>query len=142
MISGLNNIVPLLLRAGLRPTRHRVALARLLFDRDTTRHVTAEQLFAEAKAAHISLSLATVYNVLNQFLLAGLLREIRLMPGPIQYDTNILPHHHIVACAGGQVICVNADEVGFSRLPTLPEGEMIERIEVVIWTRKISASTS
>jgi Fur family transcriptional regulator, iron response regulator len=142
MISELVNIVPLLRHAGLRPTRHRVALARLLFDRDTTRHVTAEQLFAEAKAAHISLSLATVYNVLNQFLSAGLLREVQLVPGPIQYDTNILPHHHIVSHTRGQVICIDADKVAFSRLPILPEGEAIDRIEVVIWTRKIGAQTN
>ena len=52
--------------AGLRPTRQRVALARLLFEGDH-RHVTAESLHAEVKATRMPVSLATVYNALNQF---------------------------------------------------------------------------
>jgi len=49
----------LLRAAGLRPTRQRLALARLLFERGN-RHVTAEQLHGEAMAAAVPLSLATV----------------------------------------------------------------------------------
>ena len=66
--------------AGLRPTRQRVALARLLFE-GGHRHVTAESLHAEVKATHIPVSLATVYNALNQFRDAGLLREVVVAPG-------------------------------------------------------------
>ena len=62
-------------QAGLRPTRQRLALARLLFSRGD-RHVSAEQLHAEAKSARVVVSLATVYNALNQFRDAGLLREV------------------------------------------------------------------
>ena len=61
--------------AGLRPTRQRMALAKLLFD-GMDRHVTAEKLHAEAQSANIRVSLATVYNTLHQFTDAGLLREI------------------------------------------------------------------
>src|SRR5262249_50100811 len=67
-------IVERLRRAGLRPTRQRVALARLLFD-SGDRHVTAEQLHGEALAASIRVSLATVYNTLHHFTSAGLMRE-------------------------------------------------------------------
>ena len=61
--------------AGLRPTRQRVALARLLFE-GGHRHVTAESLHVEVKSAQMPVSLATVYNALNQFRDAGLLREV------------------------------------------------------------------
>lgn len=57
--------------ASLRPTRQRLALARLLFD-DGHRHVTAEQLHSEAMTNNIKVSLATVYNTLHQFTDAGL----------------------------------------------------------------------
>ena len=51
-------------QANLRPTRQRLALGRLLFD-GADRHVTAEQLHAEAMQARVSVSLATVYNTLE-----------------------------------------------------------------------------
>ena len=52
--------------AGLRPTRQRLALVRFLFE-GGDRHVTAEQLHAEALASGVSISLATIYNSLHQF---------------------------------------------------------------------------
>src|SRR3546814_16478808 len=70
----------LLSQAGLRPTRQRLALARLLFE-GGDRHVTAEQLHGEAAASRIAVSLATVYNALPQFTAAGLLREVGVAPG-------------------------------------------------------------
>jgi Fur family iron response transcriptional regulator len=72
--------------AGLRPTRQRVALARLLFDGEP-RHVTAEGLHAEVRARRTGVSLATVYNTLNQFRDAGLLREVVVAPGRSYFDT-------------------------------------------------------
>jgi len=61
--------------AGLRPTRQRLALAKLLLE-SGPRHVTAEELFHEARSAGIPVSLATVYNTLHQFTSVGLLREV------------------------------------------------------------------
>jgi Fur family transcriptional regulator, iron response regulator len=135
MIFDLDDLLPLLQRAGLRPTRHRVALARLLFHRETTRHVTAEQLFTEAKTARIKLSLATVYNVLNQFLNAGLLRQAMLTPGVVHFDTNTSLHHHLINSSRGTVTCIDTKEIEFSRLPELADDEVIDHIEVIIWTR-------
>src|SRR5437899_11505740 len=79
--------------AGLRPTRQRVALARLLFE-GGHRHVTAEGLHGEVKATRIPVSLATVYNALNQFRDAGLLREVVVAPDRSYFDTNTGHHHH------------------------------------------------
>ena len=61
--------------AGLRLTRQRLALAKLLFG-GMERHVTAEMLHGEAQEARVPVSLATVYNTLHQFTDAGLLKEI------------------------------------------------------------------
>src|SRR5690349_22383150 len=79
--------------AGLRPTRQRLALARLLFEKGD-RHVTAEQLHGEALGAAVPVSLATVYNTLHQFIGAGLLREVVVSPGRSYFDTNVTDHHH------------------------------------------------
>jgi Fur family iron response transcriptional regulator len=67
------NALELLRAASLRPTRQRLALARLLFEQGD-RHVSAEQLHSEAVGAAVPVSLATVYNTLHQFVAAGLLR--------------------------------------------------------------------
>ena len=77
----------------MRPTRQRLALAKLLFEKGD-RHVTAEQLHDEATAASIPVSLATIYNTLHQFVGARLLREVVVNPGRSYFDTNIADHHH------------------------------------------------
>ena len=87
------DVVERLRAAGLRPTRQRLALARLLFD-GGDRHVTAEHLHGEAQARAIRVSLATVYNTLHQFTAAGLLREVVVEPGRSYFDTNVSDHHH------------------------------------------------
>ena len=87
------DVSKLLRRAGLRPTRQRVALAVLLFG-SGDRHVTAEMLHEEAVKSGERVSLATVYNALNQFRNAGLLREVVVAPGRSYFDTNTGHHHH------------------------------------------------
>jgi Fur family transcriptional regulator, iron response regulator len=131
----VTKILAVLREAGLRPTRQRVALAHILFDHATTRHITAEQVFAAAQDANVCLSLATVYNTLHQFTKAGLLREVTLEPGRVHYDSNVTQHHHLVT-SDGDITCVDANMISFNHLPELPAGEVLDRIEVVIWTRK------
>jgi Fur family transcriptional regulator, iron response regulator len=62
---------------GLRPTRTRVALAYMLFAQGN-RHVSAEMLFEEASRAKVSVSLATIYNTLNEFTKVGFLRQVAI----------------------------------------------------------------
>ena len=81
---GTNLDFPARLRAaGLRPTRQRVALARLLFE-GGHRHVTAESLHVEVKATRMPVSLATVYNTLRAFCDVGLMHEITVASRALQ----------------------------------------------------------
>jgi Fur family transcriptional regulator, iron response regulator len=80
-------------RAGLRPTRQRVALAELLFAKGD-RHLSAEELHEEALVAGVPVSLATVYNTLHQFTDAGLLRILAVEGARTYFDTNTSDHHH------------------------------------------------
>src|SRR5574337_1721592 len=77
----------------LRPTRQRISLASLLFVAGD-RHVTVDQLYAEAQALRMPLSRATVYNTLHQFVAAGLVREIALYGSKVWYDTKTGSHCH------------------------------------------------
>src|SRR5437660_9015100 len=128
-------IVERLRRASLRPTRQRVALARLLFE-GGDRHVTAEQLHGEALAAAIRVSLATVYNTLHQFTAAGLMREVVVEPGRSYFDTNIDDHHHFFCESSGRLQDIPGNLVMVGRLPSPPDGTEIRRVEVIIRVRR------
>ncbi len=117
--------------AGLRLTRPRLALARLLFG-SGDRHVTAEMLYAEARAARLPVSLATVYNTLNQFTLAGLLREVAIEGDRTYFDTNTSNHFHYYLEREGQLLDIDADDLRVEGLPDLPPGTVIDRIDVVV----------
>lgn len=121
--------------AGLRPTRQRVGLAHLLF-RPPHRHVTAEELFAEASDAGVSVSLATVYNTLHQFVDAGLIREVLAEPGRAYFDTDVEDHHHFFHVDEGRLEDVPADSVVIAGLPDAPDGARIGRVDVVIRLEK------
>lgn len=121
--------------AGLRPTRQRLALAKLLLENEH-RHVTAEDLFHEARAESIHVSLATVYNTLHQFTSAGLLREVVVDMGQSYFDTNTSHHHHFFDEATGQLSDIPEDDVDISRLPKPPHGQEIDRVEVIVRLRK------
>lgn len=117
--------------AGLRPTRQRLALAKLLFD-GGHRHFTAEQLHAEAMGAEVRVSLATVYNTLHQFNDAGLLREVVVEAGRSYFDTNMEDHHHFYIEGSGELQDVAREKVVLSELPEAPEGMKVSRVDVVI----------
>jgi Fur family transcriptional regulator, iron response regulator len=125
------NALEMLRAARLRPTRQRLALARLLFDQGD-RHVTAEQLHGEALGAAVPVSLATVYNTLHQFIEAGLLREVVVNPGRSYFDTNVSDHHHFFFEDSGQLHDIPGEHVGVTGLPAPPEGASIRRVDVII----------
>jgi Fur family iron response transcriptional regulator len=125
------NALELLRAARLRPTRQRLALARLLFDRGD-RHVTAEQLHGEAIAAAVPVSLATVYNTLHQFIDAGLLREVVVNPGRSYFDTNVSDHHHFFFEDTGQLVDIPGESIGVTNMPAPPAGSAIRRVDVII----------
>jgi len=133
-----HTIVRKLKESGLRPTRQRVALARLLLD-GGPRHVTAEELFQEARSAGIPISLATVYNTLHQFTAAGLMTEVVAGSGQSYFDTNPTSHYHYFDKSTGEIIDVPEEAIRFARLPEPPPGKVIDRIDVVVRIRSAPA---
>ena len=129
-----SQIAAKLRRAGLRPTRQRMALAGLLFG-SGDRHVSAESLHAEAVGARIPVSLATIYNTLNQFNKAGLLREIAIEGDRTYFDTNTSNHFHYYLKDQARLVDIGTDNVQITGLPPLPEGTTIDGIDVIVRLR-------
>jgi Fur family transcriptional regulator, iron response regulator len=117
--------------AGLRPTRQRLALAQLLFGAGD-RHVSAERLFAEARSKRLSVSLATVYNTLNQFTAVGLLRAVALEGERAVYDTNTSNHCHYYDAATGMLSDIETSDLRVVGIGPLPQGKEIDRIDVIV----------
>jgi Fur family iron response transcriptional regulator len=126
-----------LARAGLRPTRQRVALASLLVGDGENRHVTAESLYAAAREAGEGVSLATVYNTLRAFCEAGLMQEITVDGARSYFDTRMDDHPHFFWEDNSELTDAPAEELEISRLPTAPAGAEIARVDVVIRLRRI-----
>jgi len=123
--------------ADLRPTQQRLNLCKLLFD-SGDRHVTADSLYAEARAADVCVSPATIYNTLNQFTAAGLLREVVVESGKTYFDTNTSDHHHFYIEDEGRLMDIEGGTVVVEGLPQAPAGAEISRVDVVVRVRSSS----
>jgi Fur family transcriptional regulator, iron response regulator len=122
--------------AGLRVTRPRLALLRLLSDAGH-RHITVENLHEEAIAAAIPVSLATVYNILHQFTAAGLLRKVLIAPGRLYFDTNVDEHHHFLCELTGMLQDIPEKDIAVLGIPAPPVGTAISRVEVIVRLRPL-----
>jgi Fur family iron response transcriptional regulator len=125
------SVAEILRGAGLRPTRQRVALARLLFA-EGDRHVTAERLHEEALASKVPVSLATVYNTLHQFTEAGLLREVAVEGAKTYFDTNTSNHYHFFCERSGRLLDIDTADIRIEGLPEAPEGMAVSRVDVLV----------
>jgi len=129
--SRANHYTDRLRKAGLRPTRQRLALAQLLFARGD-RHLTAEGLHDEAMAAGVPVSLATVYNTMHQFTEAGLLREVTVDGNRTYFDTNIGDHHHFYCEDDGTLMDIDGDAIAVAGVPAPPAGAQVDRVDVIV----------
>jgi Fur family iron response transcriptional regulator len=129
----------ILKRAGLRPTRQRVALAEILFAQGN-RHISAEGLHEEALLNRVGVSLATVYNTLHQFTGAGLLREVPVDGTKTYFDTNTSDHNHFFVEDDGLVLDIPQGGIDIDNVPAPPAGYEITRVDVIVRLRRIRKS--
>ncbi|KMW59991.1 Iron-responsive regulator Irr [Candidatus Rhodobacter oscarellae] len=116
----------LLAANGLRPTRQRLALAKLLFE-GGGRHVEAQKLHAEAAQAGFEISLATVYNALREFDRAGLIHRIAIPSERVWFDTDTGSHRHYYIEDEDRVLDVpEAIDIA------APKGYRIARIDTIV----------
>lgn len=131
----------LLERHGLRATRQRLGLAKLLFGKGN-RHVTADALSAEAGAARMTASLATVYNVLNLFAEVGLVRALPIEGTKTVFDTNTTDHGHFYFEETGDIEDIMRPGAKLTSDIAPPEGFEIVRVDVVVRLRRVKPATA
>lgn len=124
--------------SGITPTRPRVQIARVLFER--CEHISADQLLSAVNARAARVSKATVYNTLNLFARKKLVREVLVDPDRVFYDPNTTPHHHFYNVDTGEISDIDATQVAFSQLPELPLGMTSDGVDVVVRIRAAGAT--
>ena len=130
-----HDVNEMLQAAGLRPTRQRMALGWLLFGKGA-RHLTAEMLYEEATHAKVPVSLATVYNTLNQLTDAGLLRQVSVDGTKTYFDTNVSAHHHFYLENSHELVDIPDPHLVLQKMPEVPDGYEIARVDMVVRLRK------
>ena len=94
-MSKKNEFIDKLRSSGLRPTKQRLKICEVLFDRDNTFHFTINDLAKNiSEVLNEKISLATVYNTVHAFKYKGYLKEISINSDKSYFDTNTTNHHH------------------------------------------------
>ena len=123
-----------ILRAsGLRPTKQRLELCKILFDRKETFHFTIEKLKQTVeKNSKKKISLATLYNTVHTFKKRGYLKEISLKGNKTFFDTNTKNHHHFYDEDMSQLFDIEDKNISINYLPKTPNGKKIKSVEVLV----------
>tara|TARA_Y100000590_G_scaffold277104_1_gene311086 strand:+ start:63 stop:479 length:417 start_codon:yes stop_codon:yes gene_type:complete len=125
--------------SGLRPTKQRLAICRVLFDRKETFHFTIEKLKKIIeKGNKKKISVATIYNTVNAFKEKGYLKEISLKGNKTFFDTNTKHHHHFYDEDMSQLVDIEDKNISVNYLPKIPTGKKIKSLEVLVKIEKIN----
>ena len=128
-----NDFITRLRSSGLRPTKQRLTICRVLFDRKDTFHFTIDKLKKIIeKNTKSKISLATLYNTIHAFKNNEYLKEISLHGNKTFFDTNAKNHHHFYDQETGDLFDINNEDILLSKLPSAPKGKKIKNVEVTI----------
>ena len=133
MINEYKSYIDRLKSSGLRITKQRLAICKILFSRSETFHFSIENLKKIVeKNTKNKISLATLYNTVHAFRKNSYLKEISLKGNKTFYDTNIKNHHHFYDEDTGKLIDINSEDVLVSKVSHIPNGKKIREIEVTV----------
>ena len=119
--------------SGLRPTKQRLQICKLLFDRKKTFHFTINDLSKILqKDNNKKISLATIYNTVHSFKKKGYLKEISVDREKSYFDTNTSNHHHFLDISTNELIDLKEDDVHNIKIKKSLPGKKIKSIEVLV----------
>ena len=119
--------------SGLRPTKQRLTICKILFDRKKTFHFTIVKLKQIAeKSNNNRISTATLYNTVHAFEKKGYLKEISLKGNKTFFDTNTKKHHHFYDEDLSKLTDIKNENIFVKNFPQMPLGKKIKEIDVTI----------
>jgi len=119
--------------SGLRPTKQRLKLCEILFDREKTFHFTINDLAKTiSDKLNEKISLATIYNTVHAFKNKGYLKEISINSDKSYFDTNNTDHHHFFDEDTNELIDCGDEEIEKVKILKNISGKKINSIEVLI----------
>ncbi|MDC0058025.1 transcriptional repressor [Pelagibacteraceae bacterium] len=139
-LSAYNGAINKLESNGIRATKQRRVLAKLIFDKGK-RHISAEDLFDEVKKDQRKISMATVYNTLKQFTNLGLIREIVVDQNKSLYCNNNQSHYHLYIEDEGKVIDIPTKNIDLD-IPSIPACLQLHDIDVIVRIRTLKDKKS
>ena len=134
-LSSYNQVIKQLINNGIRPTKQRMILAKLLFE-NGDRHISAEELYEEVKKDNRKISLATIYNSLKQFRKIGLLKELVVDQNKSIYCTNHDKHYHLYIEDEGKLIDIPQENIDLN-IPEIPACLKLHNIDIIIRVRTL-----
>ena len=127
------NFIEKLRQTGLRPTKQRVKICEVLFNREKTFHFTINDLVKKiSEELNEKISLATVYNTVHAFEKKGYLKEISINSDKSYFDTNISAHHHFYDEDTHELIDCSENDIETINIKKNITGKKINSIEVLI----------
>ena len=127
------NFIDKLRETGLRPTKQRVKICEVLFDREKTFHFTITDLVKKiSEELNEKIALATVYNTVHAFKKKGYLKEISINSDKNYFDTNTKIHHHFFDNSTKELIDISQDQVEEIKIKTSLPGKKITSVEVLV----------
>ncbi len=119
--------------SGLRPTKQRLKICEVLFNRDNTFHFTINDLAKSiSKELNERISLATVYNTVHAFKNKGYLKEISINSDKSYFDTNTTNHHHFFDEDTNELIDCSEEVIETPIIKKNISGKKINSVEVLV----------
>ena len=132
-MSKNNEFIDKLRTSGLRPTKQRLKICEVLFNREKTFHFTINDLAKSiSDQLNEKISLATVYNTVHAFKDKGYLKEISINSDKSYFDTNVSTHHHFYDEDTNQLIDCGYDDIEKINIKKNITGKKINSVEVLV----------
>ena len=120
-------------KSGLRPTRQRLKICEVLFERENTFHFTINDLTKIiSEKLNEKISLATVYNTIHAFKNKGYLKEISINSDKSYFDTNTTVHHHFFDEDTNELIDCDESNLEQVKIKNNITGKKINSVEILI----------
>ncbi len=127
------NFIEKLREVGLRPTKQRVNMCEVLFNREKTFHFTINDLVKMiSEKMNQKISLATVYNTVHALERKGYLKEISIDSHKSYFDTNTSVHHHFFDEDTNELIDCDKNDIDPVNIKKNITGKKINSVEVLI----------